>query len=88
MILIRFIPLEICINRVVDKARRELPCGIMNTKTMGWYSELQVQLVGDFRLIYNGHIIDHLQTTRLQTLLAYLLLHREAPQSRQKIAFI
>ena len=54
---------------------------------MRLYSELQVQLFGDFRLIYNGHFIDNIQTTRLQTLLAYLLLHRKAPQSRQKIAF-
>jgi DNA-binding SARP family transcriptional activator len=35
-----------------------------------------------------GHVpIDTVNTPRLQALLAFLLLHRDAPQARQHIAF-
>jgi len=51
-------------------------------------STLHIQLLGDL-LIENGHApIQSVDTPRLQSLLAYLLLHREAPQSRQHLAFL
>ena len=51
-------------------------------------SELHIRLLGDF-LIENGERpIQAVDTPRLQSLLAYLLLHREAPQSRQHLAFL
>ena len=51
-------------------------------------SKLHIQLLGDF-LIENGDApIQGVDTPRQQTLLAYLLLHREAPQSRQHLAFL
>ena len=51
-------------------------------------SRLQIQLLGDL-LIENGDApIQGVDTPRLQSLLAYLLLHREAPQSRQHLAFL
>jgi len=49
---------------------------------------LQIQLLGDFRLIYGGEPLTTLQAERPQSLLTYLLLHRRAPQSRQHIAFL
>ena len=48
---------------------------------------LQIQLLGDFRLVHDGALVTSVNTARLQSLLAYLLLHRHAPQPRQQIAF-
>ncbi len=49
---------------------------------------LQIQLLGDFRLTYGDEAITSVNTPRLQSLLAYLVLHRDAPQSRQHLAFL
>ncbi len=49
---------------------------------------LQIQLLGTFHSQFNGRPIASLNgSPRLQALLAYLLLHRDAPHSRQQIAF-
>src|SRR5215212_4412714 len=48
---------------------------------------LRIVLLGDFRLVYGDEPITSVNTARLQSLLAYLLLHRQAPQSRQHVAF-
>jgi len=48
---------------------------------------LHVQLLGDFRLVYGDEAVTDVNTPRLQSLLAYLLMHREAPQLRYHIAF-
>ena len=49
---------------------------------------LQVQLLGDFRLAYDdGHIVT-VNQARQQALITYLLLHRGAPQARQRVAFL
>jgi len=48
---------------------------------------LNIALLGDFRL-YNGtEAVPHFDSLRLQSLLAYLVLHRGTPQSRQHLAF-
>jgi predicted ATPase len=49
---------------------------------------LQIQLLGAFHLRHQGQPITTLHAGRLQSLLAYLLLHRGAPQARQQIAFL
>ncbi|MGD2177951.1 MAG: BTAD domain-containing putative transcriptional regulator [Anaerolineae bacterium] len=49
---------------------------------------LHIQLLGDFRLVYGNEAITVIDTPRLQSLLAYLLLHRDAPQSRHRLAFL
>ncbi len=49
--------------------------------------ELHIHLLGDFRLVYADAPVSHLNTPRLQALLAYLVLHRDAPQPRQSLAF-
>jgi DNA-binding SARP family transcriptional activator len=49
---------------------------------------LQMNLLGDFRLVYKGQLVTHLESGRLQELLAYLVLHRHAPQSRQYLSFL
>lgn len=48
---------------------------------------LHIQLLGEFRLSVDEHPLDTLYQPRLQALMAYLLLHRHAPQPRQQIAF-
>jgi len=49
---------------------------------------LHAQLLGDFGLFYNDAPIAGVRAPRLVSLLAYLLLHRHAPQSRQHLAFL
>src|SRR5688500_17156028 len=50
--------------------------------------ELQIRLLGEFKVLADGEPVRSLNTPRLQALLAYLLLHRDAPQPRRHIAFI
>src|SRR2546427_13147484 len=49
---------------------------------------LHMRLLGDFSLIYADRQVTSLNTMRLQSLLAYLVLHRDVPQSRQHLAFL
>src|SRR2546427_7809229 len=49
---------------------------------------LHMRLLGDFSLIYADRQVTSLNTMRLQSLLAYLVLHRDAPQQRQHLAFL
>ena len=48
----------------------------------------QIRLLGDFSLIYADRQVTSLNTLRLQSLLAYLVLHRDVPQQRQHLAFL
>lgn len=50
-------------------------------------STLQVRLLGDFQITYQGEPLNGFESPRLQSLLAFLLLHRDAPQSRKHLAF-
>jgi DNA-binding SARP family transcriptional activator len=49
---------------------------------------LHIHLLGDFRLLYADAPVTQLTAPRAQALLAYLVLHRDAPQSRQQLAFL
>jgi DNA-binding SARP family transcriptional activator/predicted ATPase len=49
---------------------------------------LQIRLLGDFSLTYRDEAVAGINTPRLHSLFAYLLLHREAPQLRQHVAFV
>src|SRR5579871_3614 len=49
---------------------------------------LHLRLLGDFNLLYNDQQVTSLNTMRLQSLLAYLVLHRDVPQQRQHLAFL
>lgn len=49
---------------------------------------LSIYLLGEFRLEYNHQLVSAVNTTRMQALLAYLVLHRQAPLMRQHMAFI
>src|SRR5437868_10530178 len=49
---------------------------------------LHLRLLGDFSLIYADQQVTSLNTTRLRSLLTYLVLHRDVPQQRQHLAFL
>lgn len=49
---------------------------------------LHIRLLGSFSLTFDDTELMGVHTARLQSLLAYLLLHRDAPQSRQQLAFL
>ena len=48
---------------------------------------LRIRLLGDFALLANDTTITSLDVPRLQSLLAYLALHRGLPQARSRIAY-
>lgn len=48
---------------------------------------IQIRLLGEFALLANDLPISSLDVPRLQSLLAYLALHRGVPQSRSRIAY-
>jgi DNA-binding SARP family transcriptional activator len=48
---------------------------------------LHVRLLGQFRVAVDGQPVDGPASARLQSLLAYLLLHSGAPQSRPHLSF-
>jgi predicted ATPase/DNA-binding SARP family transcriptional activator len=57
---------------------------IMNTADHD--PKLDIQVLGTFSVTYNQHPIPQVNTPRLQSLLTYVLLHRDAPIHRQTIA--
>lgn len=50
-------------------------------------STLHIRLLGDFQVSQGGTPLKDLNFGRLQSLLAFLLLHRDTPQPRSQIAF-
>ncbi len=49
---------------------------------------LRINLLGGFRLFCDDTLITSLNTPRLQSLVTYLVLHRDLPQPRQHLAFL
>lgn len=49
-------------------------------------TSLHIKLLGEFCLTANGLAITGINSERLQALLAFILLHRDAPQPRQQVA--
>jgi ABC-type oligopeptide transport system substrate-binding subunit/DNA-binding SARP family transcriptional activator len=49
---------------------------------------LHIRLLGEFSLTRNDERLTTVNTPRLQSLLAYLVLHRDTPQARQHLAFL
>lgn len=49
---------------------------------------LHIRLLGDFRLKYGDEPVTTINQSRPQSLLAYLLLHRHQPHSRQQLAYL
>ncbi len=51
-------------------------------------TRLDVRLLGEFAVFNGGAPLTSINSQRLQCLLAYLLLHRDAPVARQRLAFL
>src|SRR5207237_666202 len=49
---------------------------------------LHIRLLGALDLRYGENPLPAFESARAESLLAYLLLHREAPQPRQRLAFL
>jgi len=49
---------------------------------------LRIHLLGDFLLVSGDNPVTTVHVPRLQSLLAYLVLHRTAPQARSHLAFL
>src|SRR3712207_131677 len=49
---------------------------------------LRIRLLGDLDLRHDGLPLSLLESARAASLLAYLLLHSDAPQPRQRLAFL
>ena len=49
---------------------------------------LHIHLLGDFLLVLGDATVKTVTVSRVQSLLAYLLLHRNAPQDRSRLAFL
>lgn len=49
---------------------------------------LDIRLLGEFRVLLDGGPVRGIDSARLQALLAYLVIHRDAHQSRQHLAFL
>ncbi len=49
---------------------------------------LRLNLLGGFSLSCDDTPVTAVNKLRLQSLMAYLVLHRDTPQSRQQVAFL
>jgi DNA-binding SARP family transcriptional activator/tetratricopeptide (TPR) repeat protein len=49
---------------------------------------LHIELLGGFRILRGSQVVSGVSTTRLQSLVAYLVLHAGGPVSRQQLAFL
>jgi len=49
---------------------------------------LRIDLLGRFRVTYGPELLATVEGPRLRALLAYLLVHRDAPTSRHRLAFL
>ena len=48
----------------------------------------RIRLLGQFDFRVGSEVLPPLESARAESLLAYLLLHRDAVQSRQRVAFL
>ena len=51
-------------------------------------AHLNLLLLGGFQFFADNRLVPGLNSSRLQSLLAYLAMHRDAPQPRQRLAFL
>ena len=64
----------------LDRMSKEVQYGFPVVPTL--------HLLGDFRLIWGETPVMNIDMPRMQSLLAYLVLHQNAPQSRSQLAFL
>src|SRR6201989_2967368 len=49
---------------------------------------MRINLFGNFRMSFAGRPVTAVNTNRLHSLIAYLILHGDSPQPRERLAFI
>src|ERR1700751_258631 len=49
---------------------------------------MRISLFGILRISFGGRSVTAVNTNRLQSLLAYLILHGDTPQPRERLAFV
>ena len=49
---------------------------------------MRINLFGNLRISFAGRPVTAVNTNRLQSLIAYLILHGDAPQPRERLAFL
>lgn len=49
---------------------------------------MRIDLFGNLRISFGGRPVTAVNTNRLQSLMAYLILHGDAPQPRERLAFL
>ena len=49
---------------------------------------MRIELLGKLRITFGQHLVTSVSTSRLQSLLAFLVLHADAAQSREHLAFL
>src|SRR5690348_2072175 len=49
---------------------------------------MRINLFGNLRISFAGRPVTAVSTNRLQSLIAYLILHGDAPQPRERLAFL
>lgn len=49
---------------------------------------MRIKLFGDLRISFAGQPVTGINTNRLRSVLAYLILHGDAPQPRERLAFL
>jgi DNA-binding SARP family transcriptional activator len=49
---------------------------------------IRIELLGKLRFTFGQHLITSVNTNRMRSLLAFLLLHSDASQSREHLAFL
>jgi DNA-binding SARP family transcriptional activator/predicted ATPase len=49
---------------------------------------MRIKLFGNLRISSAGHLVTSVNTNRLQSLIAYLILHGDTPQPRERLAFV
>ena len=73
-------------------AYRRLPirdsCAPPSASKVATMTRLDIRLLGEFAVFNDGAPLTTINSQRLQCLLAYLLLHRDAPVARQRLAFL
>ena len=75
---------------VIPKQRaRNQPSDWENRRAVPYRSApIRVELLGKLRLTCGQHLVASISTNRLQSLLAFLVLHGDVPQSREHLAFL
>src|SRR4029077_303095 len=49
---------------------------------------MRINLFGNLRITFAGRPVTAVNTNRLHSLIAYLILHGDAPQPRERLAFV